>query len=320
VRAATLTRQLLAFSRRQVLDLRTLNLNQIIQNMQPMVERLVGPNIRVQAQLAPELGAIRADAGQIEQVIINLAVNARDAMPNGGSLLLETSDLVLDQPLVVRRIEIPPGRYVTLSVTDTGVGMDEATQERIFEPFFTTKAPGQGTGLGLATAHGIVAQSGGQIWFESRAKSGTTFTICLPSIALPAAAAERPQPQPGAPNHETILLVDDDPSIRQIAAIALERHGFQVIQASAEEAEQIGQDKTRTLNLLLTDVIMPGIDGVELAHRLGLVRPELKVLYISGYTDSIIVQRGVSAGSAAFLQKPFTPSALVEKVREVLDT
>jgi two-component system, cell cycle sensor histidine kinase and response regulator CckA len=319
-RAATLTRQLLAFSRRQVLSLRTISLNEVLAGILPMLSRLTGASIDLRTSLAPDLFTTRADSGQIEQVIINLVVNARDAMPRGGALTISTSNIGLDQSFALNISDLEPGDYVSLTVADTGVGMDPEVQARIFEPFFTTKESGHGTGLGLATAHGIIMQMGGRISFTSERGRGTRFTIILPrsdqADAPPAAAL--PQPPPGL-GRETILLVDDDPAIRRVVRTILERHGYQVLEGGAGDAEQISANHPGVIDLLLTDVVMPGTDGARLSQRLAASRPAMRVLYMSGYTDSVVVQHGVLEGSSAFIQKPFMPSALVATIRSLLD-
>lgn len=319
-RASTLTRQLLAFSRRQVLDISSVNINQIIQTILKMLKRLIGEHIDLRTFLDPQLGQIRADAGQIEQVIMNLVVNARDAMPNGGTLTIETANIDVDEHYAQQRIEMPEGQYVLFSVSDTGVGMDQQTQQHIFEPFFTTKGPGQGTGLGLAMVHGIVNQCEGHIWAYSELSHGTTFKIYFPRSDQPASVLSPPAPQPqqhgGA---ETILLVEDDTMVRQLAREILARNGYTVLEASSEDAPQLVASRDGIIDLLLTDVVMPKVNGHDLAQQLTALRPNLKVLYMSGYTDNVMVYHHMIGSGAAFISKPFTPSGLSAKVRSVLD-
>ncbi len=321
-RAASLTRQLLAFSRKQVLAPQILDLNQIIQNLSKMLRRLIGEDIEVRNVLSPKLGRVRADPAQIEQIIINLALNARDAMPRGGKLSIETADAEFDQAHASRHISMVPGRYVMLAVTDTGIGMDEETQAHIFEPFFTTKEKGKGTGLGLAMVYGTVKQSGGYIWVYSEPARGTTFKVYLPrveddsKIVAPreSAAAQAPR------GSETIVLAEDEEAVRSMVRGALESHGYQVFAANqARDVLQFCQQEPGTIHLLLTDVVMPRMSGRELAERVTALHPETRVLYMSGYTDDAIVHHGVLNTGVAFIQKPFTPDSLMSKVREVLD-
>ncbi|MBZ5561518.1 MAG: CHASE3 domain-containing protein [Acidobacteriia bacterium] len=321
-RAASLTRQLLAFSRKQVLAPQVLDLNQIIQNLSKMLRRLIGEDIEVRNVLSPTLGRVRADPAQIEQIIINLALNARDAMPRGGKLIIETADADLNQAYANRHIAMVPGRYVMLAVADTGIGMDEETQAHIFEPFFTTKEKGKGTGLGLAMVYGTVKQSGGYIWVYSEPARGTTFKVYLPRV--------EDHSEPIAPRQsvvaqvprgsETILLVEDEEAVRSMVRGLLETHGYRVFAADqAREVLQFCQLEPGTIHLLLTDVVMPRMSGRELAERVIALHPETRVLYMSGYTDDAIVHHGVLNPGVAFIQKPFTPDALMGKVREVLD-
>ena len=320
-RAAALTRQLLAFSRQQVLQPRVLDLNAGVSGLAPMLQRLIGEDIEFVVVAAPDLGRVKADPSQIEQVIVNLAVNARDAMPQGGRLMIETGNADVDDGDARRHVGVPPGRYVRLAVRDTGHGMDAATQARIFEPFFTTKAKGKGTGLGLATVYGIAQQSGGHIGVSSEPGQGATFTLYLPRVdeavetgpaGPPAAVGER--------GSETILLVEDDEEVRAVARDTLEAAGYVVLPAAnATEVLGLTADGSRRIHLLVTDVVMPQVSGRELAERLVPAYQDLRVLYISGYTDDTILRHGVLAAGTAFLQKPFTPWALLRKVREVLD-
>jgi PAS domain S-box-containing protein len=320
-RAAALTGQLLAFSRRQALQSRVLDLNAVVANMDSMLRRTIGEDIELRTVLQPELGRVKADPGQIEQVILNLAVNARDAMPHGGRLTIETADVELDETQTRRLLTVIPGPHVLLAVSDTGCGMDKETQARIFEPFFTTKEKGKGTGLGLSTVYGIVKQSGGSIWVYSEPGRGTTFKIYLPRVEEPAEAVEPDTagaPSPGGT--ETILLVEDEAGVRSLARTALQAYGYTVLEASnGSEALQICERHEGPIHLLVTDVVMPGMSGKELADRLASGRPEIKALYVSGYTDGSIIHHGMLDPSVAFLQKPFSPDALARKAREVLD-
>jgi signal transduction histidine kinase/ActR/RegA family two-component response regulator len=322
-RAVGLTRQLLAFGRKQILEPRVLDLNAVVGDMERMLRRLIGEDVELVTSLAPGLGRVRADPGQVEQVIMNLAVNARDAMPRGGRLTIETAELDVDQELARHHVDFVPGRYVMLAVTDTGVGMDRADQAHIFEPFFTTKGPGQGTGLGLATVYGIVKQSGGHVWFYSEPGRGTCFKIYFPAV-WEAAADLAPPPGSGrSEGHETILLVEDEPAVRVLAREVLSLNGYRVLAAAgADEAHRLcaGRgDEADAIDLLITDVVMPGTSGRELAEALLAQRPGLRVLYISGYTADAIVRHGILHESLPFLSKPFSPQALTRKVREVLD-
>jgi PAS domain S-box-containing protein len=321
-RAANLTGQLLAFSRRQVLQPKVLDLNSVIGGMAEMLRRLIGENIVLVTLPAPGLGHVMADPGQVEQILMNLAVNARDAMPSGGRLMLETSNVVGDEAYVRHHMGARPGAYVMLAVTDTGTGMSAETQARLFEPFFTTKGPGKGTGLGLATVYGIVKQSGGNIWVYSEPGRGTSFKVYLPRVDAMVDAPEGPDSTGTSPRgHETVLLVEDEPDLRELALEILEMHGYRVLVAGeAEEACRLSEGHAGRIDLLLTDVVMPGKSGRELATLLAEQRPELRVIYMSGYTADAIVSQGVLEPEIMFLQKPYTPAALALKVREVLDT
>ncbi|HEY1381123.1 MAG TPA: response regulator [Gemmataceae bacterium] len=321
-RAIAVTRQLLAFSRKQMLHPRPLDLNGVITEINKLIRRLIGEDITLVTHLADGLAPVRADPGQLEQVILNLAVNARDAMPKGGTLTITTGEVKVDVTAAANQPGLRPGRYALLTVADTGHGMDAQTKARIFEPFFTTKESGKGTGLGLATVYGIVVQSGGHIDVSSELNRGTVFRVLWPQAAGPA--------KPGSAHDldlsvrggtETVLLVEDEDAVRGLAAKVLASYGYRVIEArDGAEAEQVGRRGGDYLHLMVTDVVMPGISGLELATRLEPVRPKMKVLFMSGYTDDAIVRRGVLAEDAAFLQKPFTPEVLARKVREVLDT
>ena len=320
-RAASLTRQLLAFSRQQVLELRVLDLNTIVANMDKMLRRLISEDIELATHLEPDLGRVKADPGQVEQVIMNLAVNARDAIPQGGHLTLETANVDLDEGYARSHATVLPGHYVMLAVNDSGIGMDAEMQAHIFEPFFTTKEKGKGTGLGLATVYGIVKQSGGHIWLYSELGHGTTFKVYLPRVeetARPEGAISPGVPLPGG--SETILLVEDEEGVRDLAGRILELKGYKVVTAlNPTEAVQVCERHEGPIHLLLTDVVMPTMSGRKLAEHLAFLRPGLEVLYMSGYTDNAIVSHGILEESTPFLQKPFTPDALARKVREVLD-
>ena len=322
MRAAELTRQLLAFSRRQVLAPKVLELNAVVTNMQRMLQRLLGEDVELATALDPAAGAVSADPGQLEQVLLNLAVNARDAMPSGGRLGVATSRLTLAEEHIERRHRMPAGDYACLAVTDTGVGMDEGTQAHLFEPFFTTKEVGKGTGLGLATVYGIVKQSGGYVWVYSEPGRGTTVKVYLPRVAGEAAAAPLAAPSLAEVRggDETVLLVEDATPVRTMARRGLEGRGYLVLDASdGPAALELSARHAGRIDLLVTDVVMPGMSGRELAERLAPHRPSMKVLYTSGYTDDTMVRQGVLTAGVAFLQKPFVPDTLARKVREVLD-
>jgi PAS domain S-box-containing protein len=319
-RAAGLTRQLLAFSRKQILELKVLDLNEVVRHIQEMLSRLIGEDIQVVTNLDPALGSVRADAGQIEQVIMNLAVNARDAMPRGGQLSLETANVELDETYAQTHVAVQPGQYVMLAVSDTGVGMDGATRDRVFEPFFTTKAKGHGTGLGLSTVYGIVKQSGGYIWVYTEPGKGTSFKVYLPRVPAPAEALAVPEPTSvPALGNETVLLVEDEEAVRKLECKTLEARGYRVLEA-ADGGEAVEIAERESVDLLLTDMVLPGMGGGEIAVRVREIHPRVKVLYTSGYTDDAIVRRGLMERGAAFLEKPFTPNRLARKIREVLDS
>ncbi|HEX4627818.1 MAG TPA: PAS domain S-box protein [Gemmatimonadales bacterium] len=321
LRAAELTRQLLAFSRRQVLAPKVLELNAVVATMYRMLRRLLGEDIELATTLDPGAGAVNADPGQLEQVLLNLAVNARDAMPTGGRLTVETQHLTLTAEHVERRHRLPPGDYVCLAVTDTGAGMDEATQAHLFEPFFTTKEVGKGTGLGLATVYGIVKQSGGYVWVYSEVGHGTTVKVYLPRVEGATETAPLvPAPQVVRGGTETVLLVEDAAPVRSLARKSLAARGYTVLDAAdGPSALALATSHGGAIDLLVTDVVMPGMGGRELAERLAAVRPQMKVLYTSGYTDDAMVRQGVLTAGVAFLQKPFIPDTLARKVRDVLD-
>ncbi len=317
-RAADLVRQLLIFTRQQLLAPKIVDLNGIVENIGRMLGRLVGAQIELAFVPGAALGAVKVDPGQIEQVVMNLVVNARDAMPNGGKLTIATSNVELDESYAADHFAVVPGPHVMLSVSDTGLGMNRATQQHIFEPFFTTKPLGQGSGLGLSTVFGIVKQSHGNVWVYSEVGHGTTFKVYLPRAdrdALPQAPAELPQG-----GTETILLVEDEAQVRAIVKRTLERGGYAVLTASGpEEALKICETSLLPIDLLLTDVVMPQMNGRELAERIRVLRPTTKTLFMSGYTDDAILRHGVLDQGVPFLQKPVTPSSLTRKVRETLD-
>jgi PAS domain S-box-containing protein len=320
-RATSLTRQLLAFSRKQVLQSRVLDLNEVVAGMIQMVSRVIGENIELAFLPGAKLGSVKADPSQIEQVVLNLVVNARDAMPEGGRLTIETSNVDLDKSYSEKHAIVDPGPYVMLTVTDTGCGMDAQTQSRIFEPFFTTKEAGKGTGLGLATVYGVVKQSGGYIWVYSEISHGTTFKVYLPKVVAQTEKPTMERALPGpAPGTETILFVEDEEGVRELVRDYLTGSGYRVLDApDGIQALEIAAAHRGPIQLLITDVVMPRVSGRELATRLTADRPDLKVLYISGYTDDSIFRHGVLEGGMAFLQKPFTLKAIARKIREVLD-
>jgi two-component system, cell cycle sensor histidine kinase and response regulator CckA len=320
-RAAALTRQLLAFSRKQTLVPEVLDLGDVVSGLSTMVVRLIGEDVKVSVVVSPGLGRVKADRGQLEQVVVNLAVNARDAMPKGGSLIFELQNVELDDAYAATHAEVKPGPYVLLAISDTGTGMNAETQKRVFEPFFTTKETGKGTGLGLSTVHGIVHQSGGAIDVYSEPGQGTTFKVYLPRFADEAAVR-----RPVSGDHpaqraafETVLVVEDEAAIRQLTRLILQKAGYTVLLAeSPVAAERIAGSHPGPIHLVLTDVVMPGMRGPELAERLLRLRPDLRVLYMSGYTDDAIAHHGLLDAGTEFLQKPFTPLRLTQKVREVL--
>ncbi len=318
--AASLTRQLLAYSRQQMLQPRVLDLNSVVTGIDPLIRRLIGEDVHFQTVLEPGLARVKADPGQVEQVIMNLAINARDAMPDGGKLIIETSNAEVDEIYRQQRPMVALGSYVVLSVADTGIGINKDVEARIFEPFFSTKARSKGTGLGLATVYGIVKQSGGYIWVYSEPGMGTTFKVYLPKTE------ESLQPlvprihAPAAIGSETILLVEDQSSLRELAQIMLEKDGYRVLAAeSPAKALEIAEECEDAIHLLVTDVVLPGMNGRVLAERLSKRRPETKILFVSGYTEDIIAHHGELDPGTNFLEKPFTHETLSAKVRAVLD-
>lgn len=321
-RAASLVRQLLAFSRKQIIEPEILDLNVVVSEMSKMLQRIIGENIRMETKLASESCLIKIDPAQIEQIILNLAVNARDAMPEGGLLIIATENVFLDETFVANHLDAQPGEHVLLSVSDTGVGMDHETQVHIFEPFFTTKEEGKGTGLGLATVFGIAKQNGGTIWVYSEVGQGTTFKIYLPRTEQDKSfRAQLPDEVELPAGTETILLVEDDPEMQDLIYRILDRQGYTLLSAqNSEDALNLSQGYAEPIDLLLTDIILPDVSGPALAERVVQQRPELKVLFISGYTEEIIAHHGVLDSGVAFLQKPFSPGALAQKVRMALDT
>jgi len=318
-RAATLTRQLLAFSRKQLLELKVVDVNIVIGDMERLLRPLIGENIELVTRLSPETGHTRADAGQLEQVIMNLVVNAKDAMPEGGKLTVESSDVTVRHSFREHRF-IQPGRYAVISVTDTGHGMDKETQSRIFEPFFTTKEKGKGTGLGLSTVYGIVKQSNGYVFAQSELGAGTTFYVYLPRVEDSAEELSPAQSQQSeAGGCETVLLVEDEESVRELVRLTLAARGYKVLEAENGECGlRVSESFKENIDILITDVVMPGIGGRELAKKLLALRPGISVLYLSGYTEDAVITQGAPGPSTAFLQKPFTLQNLAKKVREVL--
>ena len=319
-RAAALTRQLLAFSRKQFLAPQVLDLNSVVMSIDKLLQRLIGEDVDIVTILESDLGCAKADPGQIEQVILNLAVNARDAMPQGGKLTIETANADIDECCAHQHFAVPAGSYVVLAVSDTGCGMDEATQSHLFEPFFTTKEVGKDTGLGLSTVYGIVTQSGGSIGVYSEPGHGTTFKIYLPRVE---AVVDRAEAHPAIigtrGESATILLAEDESVVRTLARRILQQHGYTVLEARhAADALVIAVQHVEPIHLLVTDVVMPEMSGRALAERLATLRLKISVLYISGYTDGAMVRHGILAADVILLQKPFTPNDLVYKVQQVL--
>ncbi len=321
-RAAALTRQLLAFSRRQMLQPQTVDVNVLIAQVEKMLQRLIGEDVELVTALSPDLSTVRVDPASLEQVLVNLAVNSRDAMPLGGRLTIETANVELDSAYEATHAAIAPGRYAMLAVSDTGHGMDAATSARVFEPFFTTKEQGKGVGLGLATVYGIVKQNGGYIWVYSEPGHGTTFKVYLPPIeaGTEPPAVEAQENRAKEQGWETVLLVEDEDAVRVLAREVLRRQGYVVLEARhGLDALRVAERHADPIQLMVTDVVMPHMSGRDLAERLVLSRPDMKVLFISGYTDHAVMHRELMPGSQ-FLQKPFTPAAFARKVRGVLDT
>jgi CheY-like chemotaxis protein len=320
-RSADLIRQLLIFSRRQVMEMRVLDLNILLQNLDKMLRRVIGEDIELVTLLAEDPGRVKTDPGQIEQVILNLAVNARDAMPSGGKLTIETANVELDETYARRHVAVTPGRYVMLAVSDTGVGMTPEVRDRVFEPFFTTKEKGKGTGLGLSTVYGIVKQSEGNIWIYSEPGHGTIFKIYLPQAeGLLEEVKEKVVGEELPRGSETVLVVEDEQEVRKLAVRILRGQGYKVLEASnGTDTLTICKEQKDPFHLILTDVVMPQMSGCQLVEQLRRVYQNFKVLYMSGYTDNTIVHHGVLERGINYIQKPFTVGALADKVREVLD-
>ena len=320
-RAASLTQQLLAFSRRQVLEPKVLDVNVVVSDIERMLRRLIGEHIELKTRKTPDVWKVKADPGQIEQAILNLVLNARDAMPSGGTLAIETSNAELDQEFARSHVPTQPGSYVMVAVSDTGVGISDDVKARLFEPFFTTKERGKGTGLGLSTTYGIIKQSGGYLWCDSEVGRGTTFQVLLPRVEEPVSeVVERKTSPPIHPGDETVLLVEDEPEVRSLVQRILKTQGYTVVTAAnPDEALAVAREFRGPIQLMVTDVVMPGMSGLQLAERLNPTRPDMKVLFVSGYTNDAIGHQGVLDPGTAFLQKPFTPNALARKVREVLE-
>jgi CheY-like chemotaxis protein len=319
-RAAALTRQLLAFSRKQTLAPAVIQINEVVSGMRSLLERVLGEDVDLIMDLDPSLGQVTADPGQLEQVVLNMAVNARDAMPQGGQLTLETRHVDVDPTYAHQGIEPAPGSYEVLSIGDTGVGMDAATIARVFEPFFTTKPIGKGTGLGLATAYGVIKQSGGHITVDSEPGNGTIFHLYLPTTESSESASLAVDETAARRGTEVVLLAEDDANLRALSREILASEGYTVLESrDVEDAVRIAEQEDGTVHLLLTDVVMPHMNGRGLADAVKRFRPDVKVLFMSGYTDDAIVHHGVLDPGIALLQKPFSPAALARKVREVLD-
>ena len=320
LRAADLTRQLLAFSRQQVLDLRVLELAAVVRDIEPMLQRLLGEDVEKRIRIVPGAGSVRSDKSQLEQVILNLAVNARDAMPTGGLLSIEVSEVELTAEYTKDHVGVVPGRYALLTVSDTGHGMDKVTQARAFEPFFTTKPVGRGTGLGLSTVFGIVRQCGGFIWLYSEVGIGTTFKLYFPRVDEPVDADAAIEREPVRGGSELILVLEDDDAVRHTVVRILERLGYRV-EETAYPAEALRRcaERATAPELLITDVVMPEMNGRLLAERVARLVPGIKVLFVSGYTDDVVLQHGILAAGVPYLQKPITPEGLGRKVRSVLD-
>jgi CheY-like chemotaxis protein len=320
-RAAALTRQLLAFSRQQLLHPKVLKLNDVIMKSVRLLERLIGEDVAMTTSLSSRLWSVKVDEGQMEQVLMNLAVNARDAMPQGGKLVFQTANVDVDECYAQVRSDLKPGPYVVLSVSDTGCGMDENTRARVFEPFFTTKEPGKGTGLGLATVFGIVKQSGGYVAVYSELGKGTVITIYLPKVETGTAPGKEDEPQPvPAFGMETVLLVEDSDMVRNVVCRSLRSQGYTVLEArDGIEALAIFQEHRGAIHLVLTDVVMPEMSGRQLSEQLLAWQPDLKMLFMSGFTDDSVVRHGVLTDETNFIQKPFSAASLTQKIREILD-
>jgi CheY-like chemotaxis protein len=318
---AMLTRQLMMVGRKPLLQPQVQDLKGIISNITPMLQRLLGEDIVLTTAVNPALGHVTAEPGQLEQVILNLAVNARDAMPQGGCLTIEADNITLDMPQVIRLGGMAPGEYLQLVVSDSGCGMDAETQGHIYEPFFTTKEPGKGTGLGLFTVYGIISQHGGHMQVESTLGVGTTFTIHLPRVEAPLQATEvRSAPQLFPSDGETILLVEDETVVRDLMRQVLQTTGYTVLEAAnGEQALQLSDGYRSSIHLLVADVVLPGLSGPEVAKQLVLTRPDMRVIYMSGYARETVERYGVAEGHHLFLQKPFTPTTFLAHVREALD-
>jgi two-component system cell cycle sensor histidine kinase/response regulator CckA len=320
VRAADLTRQLLAFSRKQLLQPRVVDLNALIRESAKMLRRLLNENVELLTNLEPESAPVHVDPGQFDQVLVNLAVNGRDAMPRGGRLTIATQDVTVDDRAAQPRASFRPGRYVLLTVTDTGGGIPKEILPRIFEPFFTTKEHGKGTGLGLSMVYGIVKQSGGWIWIDSELGRGTTVKVYFPRDDSPVSANDTPAALVSRRGTETVLVVEDEESVRKLTSHVLRRHGYEVLEAAnAGEALLACEQHPSPIPLVITDIVMPGMSGPDLAERLRTLHPQMKLLFTSGYTDAAVVEHGLSTQTMVFLQKPFTPAELARKVRDVLD-
>ena len=320
-RAAALTSQLLAFSRQQPMRPQVINLNALIANTEKMLRRLIREDIVLELILQDGLGSVKADLAQVEQAIVNLVVNSRDAMPAGGRITVETANVCLDECYARTHIGVQPGEFVMIAVSDTGEGMDEDVLRRVFEPFFTTKEQGKGTGLGLATVYGMVKQNGGDIWVYSEPGKGTTFKLYLPNVDEPVAAPPTVPAQPAPRGCETILVVEDEPSVRSITVKMLQQLGYVTLAtASGAEAVEMSRTYRGTIALLLTDVVMPNMNGRQLAGELAGARPDMKVLYLSGYTGNVVLQHGIVDSSVAFLAKPFSRDTLAKTVRDVLES
>jgi two-component system cell cycle sensor histidine kinase/response regulator CckA len=320
-RAASLTQQLLAFSRRQVLEPKVLDVNTVVSDIERMLRRLIGEHIELKTRKEADLWKVRADPGQIEQAILNLVINARDAMPHGGTLAIETANANIDDSFARSHPPTQSGPYVLVTVSDTGVGITDEVKARLFEPFFTTKERGKGTGLGLSTTYGIVKQSGGYVWCDTEVGRGTTFQVLLPRVDEPVTQPEaRPVQAPIHPGDETVLLVEDEPEVRSLVQRILKTQGYTVVTAAnPDEALAVAREFKGTIQVMVTDIVMPGMSGLQLAERLLPTRPNMRVLFVSGYTHDAIGPQGILEPGTAFLQKPFTPNALARKVREVLD-